>query len=391
MILACAALTLLAFVVSLPGVALARGLGRRMGRMDGAGVAGQVKAPARSVPNTGGVGIFLGVTLPVLGGLLCAREPFSDWAIAWFPALKAHLPGIRAETTTALVFLTALALVHVLGVIDDRRPLGPWLKLVLMLGTAAGLVLATDSRLMTMLDGPAGGAWLSVIVTVLWLVVVMNALNFMDNMDGLSAGVAAIAAGCFLAATLQQGQWFVSAALAVVLGSALGFLVFNFPRHAQGGATVFMGDGGSLVLGLALGFLTVRTTYVGSGPGFEPGAWYGVLMPLVVLAVPLYDLCSVVVIRVSQGRSPLVGDLQHLSHRLVARGLSRRDAVILIYVLTGLTAIGSITLPSMRPWQAILLGVQTALVLLALALFEGRAQRHARTATADRPDAGDGA
>ena len=203
-----------------------------------------------------------------------------------------------------------------------------------------------------------------------------SAINFIDNMDGLSGGVAAIAASCFLAATLVNGQWFIAVMLALLVGALLGFLVFNFPRRADGGGTVFMGDGGSLVVGLLLAFLTVRTTYIHPATETAPGsgAWYAVLMPLVVLAVPLYDFASVVIIRLRQGRSPFMGDLQHLSHRLVRRGLSRRDAVITIYGLTGITSIGGIALGSLAPYQAVLVGVQTVLVLLVLALYEGRAQ-----------------
>jgi UDP-GlcNAc:undecaprenyl-phosphate GlcNAc-1-phosphate transferase len=233
-----------------------------------------------------------------------------------------------------------------------------------------------DTRLLTVLDHYAGGPWLSVVVTFGWILVVTNAMNFMDNMDGLSAGVAAVSAGCFLAASLLNGQLFVGGCLALLIGACLGFLAFNFPR--RGGARIFMGDSGSLVLGFLLAFLTVRTTYYGRageapvppGAGFASGAWYGVFMPLVVLAVPLYDFVSVVLIRLSQGRSPFVGDRQHLSHRLVQHGLSVPAAVAVIYGLTAVTGISGIALGSLQPWQAVLVGVQTILILLVAALFE---------------------
>jgi UDP-GlcNAc:undecaprenyl-phosphate GlcNAc-1-phosphate transferase len=186
-----------------------------------------------------------------------------------------------------------------------------------------------------------------------------------------------------MAATLLNGQWFVGACLAMLVGSCLGFLAFNFPR--RGGARIFMGDGGSLVLGFLLAFLTVRTTYYGrptaDGPpiaAITAGAWYGVFMPLVVLAVPLYDFVSVVLIRVSQGRSPFVGDQQHLSHRLVQHGLSKASAVAVIYGLTAITGISGISLGSLRPWQAVLVGVQTVLILLVAALFEYSRARSAQ-------------
>jgi UDP-GlcNAc:undecaprenyl-phosphate GlcNAc-1-phosphate transferase len=111
-------------------------------------------------------------------------------------------------------------------------------------------------------------------------------------------------------------------------------------------------------------------------------------MPLVVLAIPVYDTASVVLLRLSQGRSPMVGDTQHLSHRLERRGLSRRDAVLVIYGLTGVTAISGVWLPSLEPWQGALVGVQTLLVLGVMALYEGRQRAAARVGGA-APHAGD--
>lgn len=365
----------LAFALGTVATFLARALGHRLNALDGPGVVGQVKAATRRVPNTGGIGIFAAIALPMTAGLLAINSPLADRVVEVFPALAVHLKGIASQTIAAAVLLAALTIVHVMGVIDDRRPLGATFKLVVMLTVATGLTLATQTRLLSFLDAWPGGSVVSILATVLWIVVVTNAINFIDNMDGLSGGVAAIAASCFLAATLVNGQWFIAVMLALLVGALLGFLVFNFPRRADGGGTVFMGDGGSLVVGLLLAFLTVRTTYI--HPATDAiagsGAWYAVLMPLVVLAVPLYDFASVVIIRLRQGRSPFVGDLQHLSHRLVRRGLSRRDAVITIYGLTGITSIGGIALGSLAPYQAVLVGVQTVLVLLVLALYEGRA------------------
>ena len=366
-----------AFVLAAPLAALMIRLGHRLRTFDSAGVAGQVKAPPRKVPNTGGVAIFWGIALPMLLGLGAAWAYGGAEAPA-LPAvlepLRAQLAGIRQETPLALLLIGCLAALHVMGLIDDRRPMGPWVKLLLMAGASAAVVTFSGTRLLELLDHRAGGPWLSILVTVLWFLVVTNAMNFMDNMDGLSAGVAAVAAGCFLAGTLTQDrpQWFVAACLALLVGACGGFLLFNFPR--AGGARIFMGDGGSLVLGFLLAFLTVRTTYVGSaggqGPAVASGAWYGVFMPLVVLAVPIYDFASVCAIRISQGRSPFVGDMQHLSHRLVQHGLSKRSAVAVIWGLTAITGIAGIALGSLKPWQAILVGVQTLLILLVAALFE---------------------
>ena len=385
MLLLCLLLIAVALCISLPATVAARAIGHRLHALDGAGVPGQIKAAPRRVPNTGGIAIFLGIGLPMLGGLalgwgLLGESPSP---VSLFEPLREHWPGIRARTTDAGVLLAGLALLHLMGLVDDRRPLGPYLKLVVMLGVAAFVAWRTETRLLMLLDVYPGGRWLSLALTVLWLGVVTNAFNFLDNMDGLSAGVAAVASAFFLLAAMINQQWFVGACLALLLGSVLGFLWFNFPR--RGGATIFMGDSGSLVVGFLLGFLTARTTYydpeAGIGEGLG-GGWYVVFMPLVVLAVPLYDFVSVSLIRLWQGRSPFVGDLQHLSHRLVRRGLSKRAAVVVIYGLTAVTAIGGVSLGRLEAWQAVLVGVQTGLVLMVLAIEEyaGARERSRRMA-----------
>jgi UDP-GlcNAc:undecaprenyl-phosphate/decaprenyl-phosphate GlcNAc-1-phosphate transferase len=371
-----------ALLLSWPLTAVVRRASGRLGAVDSAGVPGQVKAPRRRVPNTGGIAIFWSVALPMLAGLVVlaplGRSEDRPWEedFSLIPAdLHAYLPRLSESADTALLMLGCLLVLHVLGLVDDRRPMGPWVKMGVMLAVSAAVPLASEeTRLLTMLDGRVGGAWLSVVLTAGWLLVVTNALNFMDNMDGLSAGTAVIAGGCFLAAALLHHQWFVGASLALLIGACLGFLIFNFPP-----ASIFMGDGGSLVLGFMLGFLTVRTTFVPeAGPVMPAANWYAVFMPLCVLAVPIYDLVSVVVIRLSQGRSPLVGDLQHLSHRLVERGLSRRAAVVVIWGLTLITGISGIVLGALEAWQAALVVGQVVAILVVVAVFEYAAGRGER-------------
>ncbi len=351
------------FVLALAGSMLLVRLGRKLGHFDTPAMDGQIKEAPRAIPNTGGVAITAAIVLPValLLGLLSFVEPTHALVPA---ALAPHLAGLAERSAEAWALLASVLAVHALGLVDDRRPLGPWVKLAIMAAIALGLTLSSpETRLLTMLDSIAGGAWLSVLLTVLWLLAVMNALNFMDNMDGLAGGVAAIASACFLVTTLSGQQWFVSAMLALVLGASAGFCVLNKPP-----AKLFMGDGGSLVLGLLLGFLTVRTTYV--DPSTGASHLHAVLMPLVVLAAPLYDMVSVIVIRLSQGRSPMVGDLQHLSHRLVKRGLSRPAAVGLIIGLTAATGLAGLLLARADARDAWIIALQTFLLLGLLAAFE---------------------
>ena len=354
------------FVISLVMVALLVRAGRRAGMLDSSGSEGHHKQ-LRSIPNIGGIGIFLGAVVPLGIGLGLLSFSESVWSL--LPGSIRPPDDLVAQSLPTWVAIVAAALVlHVVGLVDDRRPLGAGLKLLVQAVMAASLVLLFDVRFLHVLDDFGGIGWsISVVGTILWILVITNAINFLDNMDGLAAGVAVVASTIMMIATLMNAQWFIALSLALLIGSLLGFLVFNFPV-----ARIFMGDGGSLVVGWLLAIATVRITFVDTGdPDYALGsAWYGVLMPLVVLAVPLYDFTSVVVIRTLQGRSPFVGDQQHFSHRLVARGLSSTRAVLVIWLVAIVTGVGGIFLGSVAPWIAILIGVQTLLLLCMLAVLE---------------------
>ena len=382
MVRLCLALIPLAFAVSLVATRLIRGVSHRAGAHDTNAVPGQIKEAPRRVPNTGGIAIFLAIALPILALLAFLASGSvvpNDWNLV--PTdLHEHIAGLKSKVADAGLLLGALLGIHLLGVIDDRRPLGPVPKLLVTLLIAAVLVIVTNTRLLSLLDAHVGGPWLSIALTALWIGAITNALNFLDNMDGLAATVALVASSLFLWAALAGQQWFVGACFALLTGACGGFLVFNFPWTKRG-ASIFMGDGGSLVLGFLLAFLSVRLTYARIGDAAssawigQPGsggnaAWYGVLMPLAALAVPIYDMLAVSCIRLSQGRSPFVGDLNHLSHRLVRRGLSKRAAVIVIGCFTAITGLCGVLLLNAGPFQAGVIGALVLLMMLTLALIE---------------------
>ena len=357
-----------AFLISFPATWLILRLSRRIGAFDSAAIEGQIKADRRKIPNTGGIAIALGVLIPMIFAAagFSMIDPNSLPTI--FDPIKAHIPGLRSQLPLGWTLIACVFGLHLLGIVDDRKPMGPWTKLIIML--IPGFIFATffDTRLMTLLDGYVGGSWLSILVTIFWFTIIINAMNFIDNMDGLSGGIAIIAGSILLVAALLNGQWFVGAVIALLVGSTLGFLVFNFPP-----AKIFMGDGGSLVIGLLLAFLTVRTTYVPmdhTGP--SAGAWYALLLPIVILAIPLYDFTSVTLIRLAQGKSPFVGDLQHFSHRIKDRGLGSRSTILVIYALTLATGISGLLMSRAQPWEAAVLGIQILAIIGAIALFEYR-------------------
>ncbi|RNC81589.1 MAG: undecaprenyl/decaprenyl-phosphate alpha-N-acetylglucosaminyl 1-phosphate transferase [Phycisphaera sp.] len=350
-----------AFVLSLGATGFARKVGDRLAAHDGKGVDGQVKAEVRRVPNTGGIGIAT-TLLCVLGVTAIAAWLWPDSA-ADASQLTDLAAGVRENTTLLVSFLAGLFVVHVVGVIDDRKPL-PWQpKLFVMLLVPMVVVWVSQTRVLTLFDDHVGGSWLSVLITAFWFAVVMNAMNFLDNMDGLAGGLGAIVSAGLVAISIVNGQWIIGAGSAVLLGACAGFLPHNFPR-----ARVFMGDGGSLVLGFTIAFLTVRLNYADSESGSPQ--WHLLFVPFVLLAIPLYDFVSVVLLRFSQGKSPFVGDLQHFSHRMARRGLGNRGAVLLVWMLAGMTGTGAVVMSRSEPWQAALIAGQTLAVIGLIAYLE---------------------
>ena len=323
------------------------------------------------IPLGGGVAIFWSLALPMLA-MLAAVNFAGNVIIDRFPAdedMAALVEGGQYQTPMTLGLLGGMLVLHGVGLMDDRRALGPFSKLACQVAVAAAFVIIYDVRALTALDKSrllmGAGYAVSVFLTVFWIVAVTNAFNFLDNMDGLSAGVAAVCATAFLITALTIGQWFVAAALALLLGAVVAFLCFNFPP-----ASIFMGDGGSLVIGFLLGVLTVRTTFLTPGTDWGAG-WYAVFAPLIVLAVPMYDMVTVMIVRLRRRASPFIGDNNHFSHRLVARGMSRRTAVLCIYLVTAATSMAAILLPHVRStFGAMLIFAQTVLVLGVVALLE---------------------
>jgi UDP-GlcNAc:undecaprenyl-phosphate GlcNAc-1-phosphate transferase len=361
-------LAAMAFLISLIGTYLARRYARRLGLMDDPG---HRKVHTVATPRNGGIGIFWGFAVPLLlvvVALILTVEERSYLLGIHLNVDQRYIQGAKAHIPLLLTILSATFLIHLLGLLDDRKPMAPWPKLIAQIAIASALVGVGE-----FLDPLQGGAFRvmtslgpipSSILSILWIVALTNAFNFLDNMDGLSAGVAFICATMFLIATLFNGQWFVAALLLTFMGSVLGFLCFNFPP-----ASIFMGDGGSMVLGFVLSALTIRTTYY--DPAKPNGHhWYSVLMPLFVMAVPLYDFVIVSILRLMKGRSPMQGDTNHFSHRLTRHGFSKRGAVLLIYGVTLATGFDAPLLARVDDAAALLLAGQLLSVLVVIAILE---------------------
>jgi len=341
---------------------------------------GARKVHAAPTPLGGGLAIWAGVILPFAIGqfalwlLLDGKSAgFSDLA-ASLPVsefVAPHLNGLWQQSGKLWVLLGAGTLLMLLGLADDRFGLPWWQRLGVQAALATALVVG-EWRFTLFVDVP----WLTGALSVLWIVGLINSFNMLDNMDGLSGGIAAIAASMLAAVLLlapdpitRQPQLFTGGFLLVLVGSILGFLWHNRPP-----AKIFMGDAGSYFIGFLLAMTTIIATFaVGDAP-----KRHAILAPLCVLAVPLYDTITVVLIRLRAGKSPFEGDKNHFSHRLVDLGLSKSQAVLTIYLTTATTGLGALLLYQVDGVGACIILLLVACVLTVIGILETTARRKLR-------------
>ena len=348
-----ALLAALAFLLSYGLGWLARIVAPRVGLVDRPG--GR-KAHARPTPMGGGVAIWLTTAL-VLGAGALAIGPARGLLP---PELAEHAGGLRERGPTLAVVFGLATAIMAMGLADDRVGLGWGPRLIVQVGLAA--VLPMVGIRITLFPPVSHYPIMTDALTVLWVVGLTNAFNFLDNMDGLAAGVGLIAAGLFAGALWAVGGLFVPAVLAVLVGALAGFLAHN--SHP---ARLFMGDAGSNFLGFLLGASTVLGTFAKG-----PSPRFAVLTPLLVMAVPLYDTASVILIRLREGRSPFKPDRSHFSHRLVDRGLTPRRAVGTIYLVTLAGGLGALLLhrPGLDITEAAVVVAQSACLIGVVAMLE---------------------
>jgi UDP-GlcNAc:undecaprenyl-phosphate GlcNAc-1-phosphate transferase len=297
---------LTALTFSILGTPLARRLALFAGVVDAPNAR---KLHASPVPLLGGAAIYVAfvVALVVLGDQRYIRQ----------------LVGIVLGAT----------LVSLFGLADDRWGLHAYLKLGGQILAAAVLILGGTQVFLF----PAH-PWLNWLITLLWVVGITNAFNLLDNMDGLSGGTATVAAAFFLLLAALSGQFLVGALAAALIGACIGFLRYNLNP-----ATIFMGDTGSLFLGFLLAAIGIKLRFPSNVP------WITWLVPVCVLALPIFDTSLVFVSRLRRGLNPLTTPgKDHLSHRMVALGLTRREAVLTCYLLGGTAGMFAIYIAQAR-------------------------------------------
>ena len=279
-----------------------RKLALKVGAIDRPDLARKIQK--EPVPYLGGLAISIGITVASLAALL-----YSDFTSAAFgKAASVLLPAI---------------LISAMGLYDDLKGLEPWPRLIAQ--SIAGLVIAIYLIQNEIVGQPFGNRIIDAAVTIFWVVGICNSINFFDNIDGGASGTVAVISIFLFLIAFDHGQLLISALAIVTAGATLGFLIWN-----KSPAKIYMGDAGALFLGIIIAVLTIRLDP-------EVGPEYRSLsIPLLLMAIPILDTTTVVISRVARGISPFTGGRDHLSHRLVRKGLTRKTAA---YVLWGLAAI----------------------------------------------------
>jgi UDP-GlcNAc:undecaprenyl-phosphate GlcNAc-1-phosphate transferase len=269
------------------------------------------------IPLAGGLAVLTGILLP-----LCAGAMSLKLELLKIPAAGLIIHGLDRRALELAVLALGAVAITLLGALDDRHELKALPKFIGQLLVAVA-VAAACKRITLFIHSEA----FSYAVTVLWLLTLINAFNFMDNMNGLCAGVGAIGAGCFGLIAAANGEYLVAITGCLMCGALAGFLPWNFPR-----ARAFLGDAGSHLVGYLLAVMAILPHFY-TRQHQRP---FAVLAPLFVLAVPLLDLAQVTLVRTLRRQPFWIGDTNHLSHRLVRAGLSRTTAVLVLWLAAAL-------------------------------------------------------
>jgi UDP-GlcNAc:undecaprenyl-phosphate/decaprenyl-phosphate GlcNAc-1-phosphate transferase len=278
---------------------------------------GQRKIHDTPIPLAGGFAVLTGILLPLAVGAI-----FLKLGIVKISSASLIVHGINRRAIELGVIAFGAIAVTVLGWLDDIHELKPLPKFAGQF--LVTLLVAVACKRITLF---VPNIFFSYAITILWLLTIMNAFNFMDNMNGLCAGLGAIGALLFAIIAAADGEYLVALIAFLACGALIGFLPYNFPN-----ARVFLGDAGSHLTGYLLAVLAILPHfYTKQNP--HPLA---VLSPLFVLAIPLIDLASIVIVRTRAGKPFWVGDTNHFSHRLVRAGLSRTNAVLMIWLIAAI-------------------------------------------------------
>ena len=286
----------------------------------------------KPVPRLGGLAIFLGFMVSML----------------LFVRIDHQLKGI----------LLGASIIVVLGVVDDMSPLRASFKFCVQI--VAALVAVFHGVVIEILSNPNVFAenpywelnWLSIPITVLWIVGITNAVNLIDGLDGLACGVSTISAVSMLVIALLVSEGDVALVMASLVGACLGFMPYN-----RNPAKMFMGDTGSTFLGYILATISIQGL-------FKYYAIVSFAVPFLILGLPMFDTLFAIIRRLAHGQNPMAPDRGHIHHRLIDMGLSQKQAVAALYVISSILGLSAVVLTSSGAVKAMLL-----LLALAVAAF----------------------
>lgn len=345
-----------AFVVAFGTTPIVKAFAQRVGAMDNPGEERRIHT--HPIPRMGGMAIFLGFLLSVV----------------LFADIAKPVQGI----------LIGCVIIVAAGVLDDIISLRWWIKLAAQL-VAAVIAVAHGVMIEGIMNPNVFAAentlligYLSIPVTIIWIVGVTNAVNLIDGLDGLACGVSAISSVTMLTVALMVAEPNIAVLLAALAGGCLGFIPYNLNP-----AKIFMGDTGALLLGYVLATVSILGL-------FKFYAVMTFLVPVMALALPLFDTAFAIVRRVLKGQSPMTPDRGHLHHRLIDHGLSQKQAVAVLYSISAMMGLTAVVICTTGKLRLILLAVELA-IAVAVGIFVVETIEHPASSAAEpeahgRPD-----
>lgn len=313
----------------------------------------QHKLHARATPLLGGLAMFSAWLLTILLACLCRGIQAH-----FFPELTEGLKGVPLILPNFIILLLCAGASVALGLYDDRHSMKAWKKLIGQILIAAVTAAGGGVSITLFIGIPA----VSYLITVFWIVLIFNAINFFDNMDGLAVGTSTIAFLFFAFAAAVNQQYFVASLAALSAGAGAGFWLYN-----RSPASIFMGDSGSHLLGYLLAVVSAKVTYYTPGVSTTK---FTMLIPLFILAIPLLDTLTVVLIRLYNHKPIYVGDHNHISHRFLHMGLTRPQAVTMVHLLSLIAGLGALPLLWGETRTCFLLIVQGLLIFALISYLQ---------------------
>ena len=274
-----------------------------------------------------------------------------------------NLTGLAEVTPKLIIIIVGGILITLLGFIDDKYNMCAKTKFFGQVIIVALVVIFADIKITLFIQSNI----IHMLVTILWIVIIINAINLFDNMDGLAVGISSIAFFFFTAAALIFNHYFVASLGAVGLGTSLGFWFYN---HSP--ASIFMGDSGSHFLGYILGITSAYTTYFQQGITLS---YLSVLIPVFIMALPLFDLLSVIAIRLKIRKPIYIGDNNHISHRFCNMGMTRKTSVLCIHILAVIIGLSVLPLLWGDEKTTIVCFIQACTILLLISIIQFAARK----------------